>query len=60
MPVMNGPSAARQIRALCYDIFIMGITGGNILHEDAKPVRLPDLESLLQGHGLTPNSAHAK
>ena len=57
---MNGPSAARQIRALGYDIFIMGITGGNILHEDAKPVRLPDLESLLQGHGLTPNSAHAK
>lgn len=58
MPVMNGPTAARHIRDLGCDSFIVGITG-NVLPEDIahfkanganavlpKPFHMTDLEEL--------------
>jgi signal transduction histidine kinase/DNA-binding response OmpR family regulator len=64
MPKMDGPTAAREIRRLGCDSFIVGITG-NLMPEDIryfkraganavlpKPVRLPDLEALLIEYGI--------
>lgn len=35
MPVMNGPTAAKEIRDLGSDVFIVGVTG-NMLNEDVE------------------------
>jgi len=63
--VMNGPNAAKRIRELGSDSFIVGITG-NVLPDDIahfkqsganwvfpKPVRIPDLEALWNEYGVT-------
>lgn len=65
MPIQNGPSAAREIRRLGCDTFIVGVTG-NMLDDDvdyfrnaganrvlAKPLRLGDLESVWAQNGIT-------
>ena len=65
MPVMNGPDAARQIRDLGCDSFIIGITG-NVLPDDQahfkqsganwvfpKPVKIEDLKSVWLEYGIT-------
>jgi len=64
MPVMNGPDAAKVIRGLGCDCFIVGITG-NVLSEDIalfkscganevlpKPLQLPNLEALWRLYGV--------
>lgn len=64
MPVMDGPSAAKEIRAAGLDTLLLGITG-NVLPEDveyfqhcgangvlSKPVRLGDIEALWMEHGM--------
>mmetsp|Transcript_20844 Transcript_20844/g.31817 ORF Transcript_20844/g.31817 Transcript_20844/m.31817 type:complete len:84 (+) Transcript_20844:2-253(+) len=64
MPEMNGPEAAKRIRALGSDVFIVGITG-NLLPEDVryfrlcganavlpKPLKIDDLEVLLVEHAV--------
>jgi len=38
MPVMNGPAAARKVREMGCDVFIVGVTG-NLLAEDVKHFR---------------------
>jgi len=65
MPVMNGPAALREIRALGCDAFVVGITG-NILSEDMtyfrscgancvlpKPLDFGELEELWMEHGIS-------
>jgi len=65
MPVMNGPSAAEEIRARGFDIFIVGITG-NVLPDDVsyfrscganailpKPFKLATLEDIWAEFGIT-------
>lgn len=65
MPVMNGPTAAVEIRAMGGDAFIVGITG-NILPDDVsyfkacganavlpKPFQMSDLEGLWVEYGVT-------
>ena len=67
MPRMNGPSAAREIRKLGCDSFIVGLTG-NIMPEDvrifkegganavlAKPIKLSELDALLMEYDIQPN-----
>jgi len=64
MPVMNGPTATKEIRALGCDAFIVGITG-NVLPEDVaffkqcganevlpKPFNMSDLEGMWVEYGL--------
>ena len=64
MPVMNGPTAAKEIRALGSDVFIVAITG-NMLPEDVayfrscgadavlpKPFKMNELDTLWLEHGL--------
>jgi CheY-like chemotaxis protein len=64
MPVLKGPDAAKEIRALGVDSFIIGITG-NVLAEDVshflscganfvlpKPVDMNKLEELWAEHGV--------
>jgi len=64
MPVMNGPTAAKQMRVLGSDAFIVGITG-NLLPEDIehfkdqganevlpKPFNISDLEEILMEYGV--------
>ncbi|CAB9508843.1 sensor kinase/phosphatase LuxQ [Seminavis robusta] len=64
MPVMDGPTAASEIRKLGCDSFIVGITG-NVLPEDVmafkakganavlpKPFEMPALESLWMEYGI--------
>jgi signal transduction histidine kinase/CheY-like chemotaxis protein len=64
MPVMNGPTAVKEIRALGCDSFIVGVTG-NLLPEDIayfktcgansvlpKPLELAGLEELWMEHGV--------
>jgi signal transduction histidine kinase/CheY-like chemotaxis protein len=59
MPNMDGPTAAKVIRELGSDAFIVGVTG-NVMAEDIrhfkdhganhvlpKPIKIPDLEALL-------------
>jgi CheY-like chemotaxis protein len=65
MPVLDGPSAVRQIREMGFSMFIVGITG-NMLPEDvlyfqscgadaviAKPVRLFELEQLWRDNDVS-------
>jgi CheY-like chemotaxis protein len=71
MQVMNGPEAAKCIRAAGSDVYIVGVTG-NVLPEDVhkfvscganavlpKPIKLADLESLWMESG-TLNCARTK
>ena len=64
MPIMNGPTAAKKMRELGCDTFIVGITG-NVLPEDVehfrsqganevlpKPFNISDLEELLMEYGV--------
>ena len=64
MPVMSGPDAAREMRSLGSDVFIVGVTG-NLLAQDValfrdsganailpKPFKLCDLECLWVEHGI--------
>jgi len=64
MPLMDGPSAAKEIRSLGCDVNIVGITG-NVLPEDvsyflscganevlSKPVKLNELDSLWCEYGV--------
>ena len=46
MPVMNGPTAAANIRALGYEGFIVGITG-NLLPEDIQHFRSCGADAVL-------------
>ena len=65
MPVMNGPEAAKQIRMLGSDVFIVGVTG-NLMPEDVaffrgcganavlpKPFRMTELDNLIFEHHIT-------
>lgn len=65
MPVMNGPTSAKEIRSLGSDVLIVGITG-NLLPEDIayfqscganavlpKPLRMASLEELWTEFGVT-------
>ena len=64
MPVMNGPTAAKELRGMGSDTFIVGITG-NLLPEDVeyfrsqganevlpKPFNISDLEEVLMEYGV--------
>lgn len=64
MPVMDGPTAAKTIRQMGCDAFIVGVTG-NLMPENIKffkdngadavlpkPIRIPDLEGLLFEYGV--------
>jgi CheY-like chemotaxis protein len=64
MPVMDGPTACREIRDLGINVNIIGVTG-NALPEDisyfislganevtTKPVKIAELESLWVAHGI--------
>lgn len=64
MPVMNGPTAAKTMRGLGLDVFIVGVTG-NMLAEDvdffkdcganavlAKPFQVTQLEELCVEYGI--------
>ena len=64
MPNLNGPDAAKIIRPLGCDSFIVGITG-NVLPADKayfkrcganwvfpKPLKIPDLESVWSEYGI--------
>jgi CheY-like chemotaxis protein len=66
MPEMDGPEAAKHIRALGYDLFIVGITTGNLFPDDVahfkacganavfpKPLNLAVLEELWVEHCVT-------
>ena len=65
MPVMNGPSAAKAIRNMGCDVFIVGVTG-NLLPDDVaffrssgantvlpKPFQMADLEDLWMENNVT-------
>jgi CheY-like chemotaxis protein len=65
MPRMNGPEAARAMRKVHCDSFILGVTG-NVLPDDVdyfkrcganhilpKPFKFPDLEDLFVEYGIT-------
>ena len=67
MPVMNGPTAASEIRKLGSDVFIVGITG-NIMAEDVdfftscganavlpKPFKMSSLENLILEYDVGTN-----
>lgn len=64
MPVLNGPSAAQEMRRLGCHLFIVGVTG-NMLPDDvayfkecganavvSKPLRLPELDALWRQAGV--------
>merc|ERR1719343_90658 len=68
MPVMIGPVAAREIRKLGSDVFIIGVTG-NLMPEDVsyfrqcgsnavlpKPFRMNELEEIIIEHHITPHA----
>ena len=68
MPVMNGPTAAKEIRAMGCDVFIVGVTG-NMLAEDVtffrscglnallgKPFKIASLEEIWSEYGITGQS----
>jgi signal transduction histidine kinase/CheY-like chemotaxis protein len=70
MPECDGPTAAQKVRALGIGVYMVGITG-NVLPEDvnhfkqcgvnevmAKPVKLPDLESLWMEYGIYDGDRH--
>ena len=65
MPVMNGPTAAKEIRAIGFDVFIVGVTG-NMLADDVayfrscgantllgKPFKIASLEEIWSEYGVT-------
>lgn len=65
MPVMNGPTAAKEIRAMGCDVFIIGVTG-NMLADDiaffrscganallGKPFKIASLEEIWSEYGVT-------
>jgi len=67
MPGMNGPTAAKEVRALGCNIFTVGVTG-NLLPDDiahfldcganavlAKPFKMSALENLWEDHGVRPS-----
>jgi len=67
MPVMIGPVAAREIRKLGSDVFIIGVTG-NLMPEDVsffrecgsnavlpKPFRMNELEEIIIEHQIAPH-----
>ncbi|CAB9518217.1 sensor kinase/phosphatase LuxQ [Seminavis robusta] len=69
MPKMNGPTAAKEMRQLGSESFIVGITG-NMLPEDVsyfmscganavlpKPVKISDLENLWVEYGVVSQAA---
>ena len=71
MPVMNGPTAAKEIRAMGCDVFIVGVTG-NMLAEDVtffrscglnallgKPFKIANLEEIWSEYGITGQSPSA-
>jgi len=64
MPVMNGPTATKELRDLGLQVLVIGVTG-NVLPEDlrhfkdcganavlTKPLKIASLEHVLQEHGL--------
>merc|ERR1711935_285389 len=68
MPVMIGPVAAKEIRNLGSDVFIIGVTG-NLMPEDVayfrqcgsnavlpKPFRINELEDIIIEHHITPHA----
>jgi signal transduction histidine kinase/FixJ family two-component response regulator len=68
MPVMIGPVAAKEIRNLGSDVFIIGVTG-NLMPEDVayfrqcgsnsvlpKPFRMNELEEIIIEHHITPHA----
>lgn len=70
MPVMIGPVAAKKIRDLGSDVFIIGVTG-NLMPEDVsyfqecgsnavlpKPFRMGELEDIIFEHHITPHDLH--
>mmetsp|Transcript_1504 Transcript_1504/g.3793 ORF Transcript_1504/g.3793 Transcript_1504/m.3793 type:complete len:952 (-) Transcript_1504:216-3071(-) len=70
MPVMIGPEAAKQIRKLGSDVFIIGVTG-NLMPEDVsyfrqcgsnavlpKPFRMNELDEIIIEHHITSHDHH--
>lgn len=70
MPVMNGPSAAKEIRQLGFDVSIVGITG-NVLPDDIayfkscgandvlpKPIKMAALDASWMDHGVYDQLSH--
>jgi signal transduction histidine kinase/ActR/RegA family two-component response regulator len=68
MPVMNGPTAATELRAMGCDVFIVGVTG-NMLAEDVayfrscganavlgKPIKIASLDEIWSEYGITGQS----
>lgn len=68
MPTMSGPAAAREVRSLGCDVFIVGVTG-NLLPEDVshflscganavlpKPFTISHLEDLWMEYSVVPTS----
>jgi signal transduction histidine kinase len=68
MPVMNGPTAAKEIRAMGCDVFIVGVTG-NMLAEDikyfrscgadavmGKPIKIASLDEIWSEYGISGQS----
>lgn len=69
MPRVSGPTAAKEVRSMGCDVFVVGVTG-NLLPEDVKhfcscganavlpkPFTISDLEILWAEHGVVPASA---
>jgi signal transduction histidine kinase len=68
MPVMNGPTAAKEMRAMGLDVFIVGVTG-NMMAEDiayyrscgadavlGKPIKIASLDEIWSEYGITGQS----
>jgi len=68
MPIMIGPVAAKEIRDMGSDVFIIGVTG-NLMPEDVsyfrtcgsnavlpKPFRIAELEEIIIEHHITPHN----
>jgi signal transduction histidine kinase/ActR/RegA family two-component response regulator len=68
MPVMNGPTTAKELRAMGCDVFIVGVTG-NMLAEDVtyfqscgadavlgKPINIASLDEIWSEYGITGQS----
>jgi two-component system, sensor histidine kinase len=70
MPIMDGPTAVMEMRAIGCDSFIVGVTG-NVLPDDvalfkskganavlAKPFRIAELEQLQVEHSIVARAQH--
>jgi CheY-like chemotaxis protein len=68
MPIMNGPAAAKELRAMGSEILIVGVTG-NMLAEDVKyfrscgadavlgkPIKITSLDEIWSEYGITGQS----